>query len=565
MAKKVLSIEIGTQVVRVCEMDYKKVNPRIYQMLEFETPMGTVEDGYIRDKQGFTAALKEQLITARIRTTDVVFSINSTKIANREVVIPAVKDNKIGAMIMANATEYFPVDISDYTLVHSVLERFQDADSKKIKLQVLAVPNSLVKNYYGTAKALGFHVENIDYYGNSFYQMVKKQVGSGINVAIQINDDTTMINIIDKEALVLQRTVPYGIKQVVDTVIENGSIFGKTTEKDAIEFLTKEDVLNVELSAGEQKKGAMPTIASDSYDRAMKEIKAREDVTLSLNYLISNVTRVLDFYSSKYPDKKINYIYLCGIGGRFRNIKNLFTHEVGIETKGIDNLFSATFEKAIDLNKFTVVDFIACIGAPIDPIGILSKDSKEEEEKAVNLTSVYLFFGVCVIAAVALAAVSMVQLSSERSREDNLNSQINSKSYIQDIYNANVKAASDLETLTAMEATTDNVSEELNDVIKAMEENLPSSAEVDSITLAAGGTVSMAVKSNTKLSVAKLLMQFKEIDMIDNVYIASMTESYDDNNEVSQSYNVTFTMVYPPAEGEAADGTEDAAAEQTAQ
>lgn len=561
MAKKVLSIEIGTQVIRVCEMDYKKPNPKVYQMLEFETPMGTVEDGYIRDKQGFSAALKEQLITARIRTTDVVFSINSTKVANREVVIPAVKDNKIGAMILANATEYFPVDITDYTLAHTVLERFKDEEAAKIKLQVLAVPNSLVKNYYGTAKALGFHVENIDYFGNSFYQMVKKQVGSGVNVAVQINDDTTMINIIDREALVLQRTIPYGIKQVVDTVIENATIFGKTTEKDAVEFLTKESVLNVELSSGEQTQGSMPSIASESYDRVVKERKAKEDVTLSLNYLISNITRVLDFYASKYPDKKINYIYLCGIGGRFKNINNLFTHEIGVETRGIDNLFSVSFDGACDLNKYMSVDFIACIGAAIDPVGISSKDSADLEEKSVNLTGTYVFFVACLVAAVALVAISMIQLSGAKNRNSNLKADINSKQYVREIYDINNRVSNDLQLIRDMNATTERVTDQTNETFKELEKHLPSSAVVSSITISQSGNVAMAVTSDTKLSVSKLLMELKEIDIITDVSVATVSEQYDDNNMTTETYSVSFTMVRPPVEEVPAEGGETQAAE----
>lgn len=561
MAKKVLSIEIGTQVIRVCEMDYKKPNPKVYQMLEFETPMGTVEDGYIRDKQGFSAALKEQLITARIRTTDVVFSINSTKIANREVVIPAVKDNKIGAMILANATEYFPVDITDYTLAHTVLERFKDEEAAKIKLQVLAVPNSLVKNYYGTAKSLGFHVENIDYFGNSFYQMVKKQVGSGVNVAVQINDDTTMINIIDREALVLQRTVPYGIKQVVDTVIENATIFGKTTEKDAVDFLTKESVLNVELSSGEQTQGSMPSIASESYDRVVKERKAKEDVTLSLNYLISNITRVLDFYASKYPDKKINYIYLCGIGGRFKNINNLFTHEIGVETRGIDNLFSVSFDGACDLNKYMAVDFIACIGASIDPVGISSKDGADLEEKSVNLTGTYVFFVACLVAAVALVAISMIQLSGAKNRNSQLTADINSKQYVREIYDINNRVANDVQLIRDMNATTERVTDQTNETFKELEKHLPSSVVVSSLTISENGHVAMAVTSDTKLSVSKLLMELKEIDIITDVSVATVSEQYDDNNITTESYSVSFTMVRPPVVEVPAEGGETQAAE----
>lgn len=556
MAKRVLSIEVGTQMIKVCEMDYLKKNPKVYQMIAFETPIGAVEDGYIRDKQGFAAALKEQLITARIKTTDIVFSINSTKIANREVVIPAVKDSKIAAILMANITEYFPIDVSDYTIAHTVLERFTDSESKKIKLQVLAVPNALIKNYYSTAKILNYNVENIDYFGNSFYQVVKGQVGSGVNVAVQINEDTTMINVLDNETLLLQRTVPYGIKQVVDAVMDNATVFGKTTEKDAIAFLSSESVLNVEFSDGAQS-GATPTIASDAYDRAVKEIRAKEDVTMSLNYLISNISRVLDYFASKFSDKKVNYLYLCGVGAHFQNIALLFTHEIGIEAKTIDRLFSVQFEKTVDLNAYDMVDFMTCIGATVAPMNIRSAEGKELAAANIDMRPAYLILGVCVVVAIAMVAYSMIRLSSAKDHQAELQSSINALNYIRGVYEENTKATADVEVISGVVATTESITDQLNDVIDELEKHLPSSAVVSTMTVA-DSSVSLAVTSDTKLSVAKLLMELKSIDMIQNVYVASISETYDENNATKENYSVTFNMVRPPVviEDDAAEGAE---------
>lgn len=554
MAKKVLSIEVGTQMIKVCEMDYLKKNPKVYNVLSFETPIGAVEDGYIRDKQGFAAALKEQLITARIKTTDIVFSINSTKIANREVIIPSVKDSKIAAILMANITEYFPIDVSDYTIAHTILERFTDSEAKKLKLQVLAVPNALIKNYYSTAKILNYNVENIDYFGNSFYQSVKSQVGSGVNVAVQINEDTTMINVLDNETLLLQRTVPYGVKQVVEAVMDNATIFGKTTEKDAIQFLSSESVLNVEFSDGAHT-GATPTIASDAYDRAVKEIRAKEDVTMSLNYLISNISRVLDYFASKFSDKKVNYIYLCGVGSHFQNISLLFTHEIGIETKTIDRIFSVQFDKTVDLNTYNMVDFMTCFGATIAPMNIRSAEGREIAEANIDMRPAFLILGICVVASIALVAYSMIRLSGAKSDQEELQTNINKLNYIRGVYEENTKATTDVEVIAGVVATTESITDELNDVIDELEQHLPSSAVVSTMNVN-GSSVSLAVTSDTKLSVAKLLMELKTIDRIENVYIASISETYDENNATKENYSVTFNMVRPPVEEDTTEGTE---------
>ena len=102
----------------------------------------------ILDKETLVAEMKNHLAKEKITTKDVIFTVSSTKIANREVVIPLVPENKIRAVIDANATEYFPLDISEYTISYSILDKINTKDEKKLKLLLLAAPNNLIKNIY---------------------------------------------------------------------------------------------------------------------------------------------------------------------------------------------------------------------------------------------------------------------------------------------------------------------------------------------------------------------------------------------------------------------------------
>ena len=58
-------------------------------------------------------ALKDQIRDAlrdnKIRTKRVIFTVFSTKIISREIMISAVKEHQIGAFIESNLSEYFPI------------------------------------------------------------------------------------------------------------------------------------------------------------------------------------------------------------------------------------------------------------------------------------------------------------------------------------------------------------------------------------------------------------------------------------------------------------------------
>lgn len=144
MAKKVISIEIGSRRIKLCEMDYKVAKPKVYKAVMLDTPQGSIEDGYIVDHQSLGNIIRRALAENAIKTKDVIFSINSTKIANREVVIPFVKDTLIQGIVESGAQDYFPVNVDEYTFTYKILEKIKNGEEKGIKLLLLAAPDQIV-------------------------------------------------------------------------------------------------------------------------------------------------------------------------------------------------------------------------------------------------------------------------------------------------------------------------------------------------------------------------------------------------------------------------------------
>lgn len=187
------------------KLEAGKKNPHVLNCITFDTPENIVEDGFILDKDLMAQTLKSQLASAKMTAKDAIFTIASTKLANREVVIPLVPDNKIQSIIDASATEYFPLDVSEYTISYTILEKINTKEEKKLKLLLLAAPNNLIKNIYSFAEIAGLQVHALDYIGNSTFQILKGKLGQGVNVSVQINDQTTVVNVIENDKLALQR------------------------------------------------------------------------------------------------------------------------------------------------------------------------------------------------------------------------------------------------------------------------------------------------------------------------------------------------------------------------
>ena len=172
MTKKVISIEAGVWWTKVVLVDYHKKNPTVHEAFVFQTPEHTIEDGYIRDKDRFATALKEELGKRGIHEKEVIFTLSSSKVVTREVVVPFVKDNKIRGIIDSQVRDYFPMDVSDYTISFSKMGIVEEEGKKELKLLLVAIPDNLLNNYCTFADMAGLKVETFDYIGNGTIQLM---------------------------------------------------------------------------------------------------------------------------------------------------------------------------------------------------------------------------------------------------------------------------------------------------------------------------------------------------------------------------------------------------------
>ena len=537
MSGKVISIEIGIHTTKICEVDYKKKNPRVYNCIIFDTPKNAYEDGYIRDKNKFVEIAKEKIRNAALKGNKVVFTISSSKIANREVIIPFVKENRIQDIVNANATEYFPVDITDYVITYNVLETIQAEGIKKLRLLVLAAPETLIKNYYNIADLLGLEVVSIDYNGNSSYQIVKSQFPNGTNLLIQLNDSNTLIHIIEDGVLSLQRSVEFGSLSVVKTLLEYEYI--ATNEQDGIKLLKKEQFIQGSDIADAFQEAAVTIALTDQEQRNFtKKIHVKNEITDSLKYLIGNILRVLDYYYSKNKDKKIQTIYITGLGASFKGFDELLVTETGIAVKKMDTLQAVNFKKNISLEAIDPSDFISCIGAAVNPVNFIPKDYLLRVKKQSNNQYLKIIFGGAVVISIILVTSSYIALKSASIDNKRLNQEIDNLSEINEIFEANAKASVMYQQASAMISSTVNPNIWLNDVISQLENKLPQNTVIETFQVTSTD-INLSLKCNSKEVAAKTLMELKEIPYLTNINTGGMTETEDENGLSTVRFIIT--------------------------
>ncbi len=522
---KILSIEIGVDVTHVLEMDYRVKNPKVYRSFSFQTPVGVIGEAGVRKSEEFRTALHKLLDANKIKTRKTLFVVNSGKIASREVLIPMIKENRIKDFLNTNSADFFPVDLSRYQLVYRNEGVVQQDTVKKRKLYVFAVPGDLVQSYEELADFCSLELTALDYVGNSIFQMMHKAVGNNICCSVKLDDNATMITIINQGMVVLQRTVFYGFEEVEKVVVDSG-LFPKEQYPAAMDILQQTDCLDANQAAPEDAMNAM-----------------RAEAVEALRPMIGNIRRVLDYYQSRNNGAEVKECFLIGNGAYIKGLDRLMSQElnlpVHLQEKDVLNGFRTSGGRLDAMYE-------ACYGAAIQPLDFVFGSAQTakiiEEKKKRELLAAKLIGLLCVACAVILLALSGVQRIALSHELNNLNKQKDELEYIQDIYNAYVDTKSQYDDVTKMNGKTETVSDALADAIEEMEEKFPSGVKVTSLT-SNGEGISMDIEVSTKEEAAKILQNLATFDAFRSVTTNGITESTDENGKITVTFSVMCTYV----------------------
>lgn len=523
MANKVLSIEIGNRITHVIETDLKAKNPKIYKSFSFETPEGIFQDDKLRDSGVFRDRLQEGMNECRIKTKRVLFILSSSRIANRDVVIPQVKENRILTLLHANSSEYFPVDLQQYQLVYRILGEVQEEGEKKYKLMVLAVPHEMIAAYRKLAAECGLMLEGLDYVGNAATQVLKGKIPYKVYAAVKIEDDSTLVTIVQDGSIRLQRNFSYGIEDAV-SVIQRNERFEKDTDfGKALEILRKESFC----------------INNSTFLDGSRELA--DDLEDSFRAIVGNISRVINFYSSNNAGVEMDSVILYGMGAGVQDLEKVLGEELTAPVTS-DPLRKVIFREKSDLNKnFYPLSYAACIGAVIDPMdfrlaeeGKKKKKEKQQKEKAgikkmqMTLTASG-FFKLCLAAAVILLLAVVPYYAYLKININRMEEERKSKQNLSELYSKCEKVQKEYEDISSLYAGTEVPSAEIGAFIEEMEKKMPSDIYVRSLTSDSEGVI-IDFNVKTKREAVKVIDEMEAFESIKNVEVQSLEEIKDELN-----------------------------------
>lgn len=569
MAERVLSVEIGYSLTKVCEIERNGKNPKILGSFVIETPEGMLKDGAIEVSDDFVALFNEMMDSHKMKTRKAIFTIASSRIATREAIIPYVKEKQIIDVVRANLGDYFPVDPSTYMFSHSIIGVVRDnsnalpqnddgdeTEGKKAKeslakptgykILVLAVPKPIVISYENLAKVLGLDITTIDYNGNSIYQAAKEECKDGVQLIVKIDERSALLMVMEDGVIALNRTIPYGIDEALTTLSTTKHLGPASTYAEALELVRRKTVI-----LNNFQGASMAT--EDSGDSQAEIIRAEKKVvTDSLHTLAGGILRVIDFYNSNHTSRPIQSALITGIGADFSGMGALLSNELDIKVKNLTHLSGIDIEKVF--KDVTYGEYVTVIGASMAPVsfypdheedkkGVATKGGPSGSNSQVGTAVALGVLALGIIAAGVMFAFTYFPYLDVKKTNDGYKKTIEDLQPAYDKYLEYKKSEVDVEYARSIDKAAMSRNDQFPEFISRMESDMPYTFCLNSI-VSDPDMVTLEASVLSKDEVAVVVDKLKEYEMFSSVDLKEVT--YEENDLGEYLYTFSIDLYFAP-------------------
>ena len=555
---RVLSIEIGTSLTKVAELDFKGKKAKLYGSFVILTPPNMMNaEGEVTVSDVFTAQLNSELQEKGIGTKSVVFVVNSSRVISRTITIPAIKENRIHDFVMANASDYFPYSLDGYKVSCEVDGRLEENGVKKLQVTVNCMPLSIVGAYEALAANMGFSLVGLDYAGNALKKMMLSEIPEDIKITFKMEETSTIITVIEDGKVQFQRTANYGIDEILE-IVKKSELFGdKLSDLDALKVVERKTLMFKRLEDTYLTDVSERT--ADSEIDSVKLQQLRTEITTSLSPLVGNINKILELYDRE-KNKKIEKIYLIGLGSVCSGLSKLLTSELGIKVVAQQQIIRASVYEDTEKMAAKVAEFFTNCGATMEPLSVSFTEKKEEKGKGKNAvgtvsgakesyTGPIIVFGICVIAAIALGAFSIISNVILKATNNSLQAQIDNLAYMDEIVATYDATCADYAWAVTVDENSSSDNDNLVAVINELEEKMPS--EINILTLSASEeSMTLNITVSKKAVVADVIRQLRTFESFTVGNLSTISEEEDDAGVASVSFSIDCT--YVPSVTEAA-------------
>ncbi len=511
MEKYVLSIQINDIITKICLLEKQKDTIEVINSIRFETPENAYLDGGVLQIDELANAISQQISINNLnKTQNVIFVLSSSKIVSRKVTLPPVKQKQIKDIINSNAEDYFPIDLSNYAITYTVIDKKPEKNTGHSVI-VTAVPKQLLLSYTNLANTAKLNVQSFNFEMNTQYRLFEKLSVKGTTMYVSIGMLQSLATFMKGSEMLLQRAIPFGISEILNEVMLYSN-------------MGKDKILQV--------------INMSSNEKWMNENITKQQFENSVKRLVSVITKSADFFKTSFKHADIERVILIDDGAQIAGIKNEVAKALKIKVYLLSEVVGV--EKTISSDSLTY--FATCCASLLGNNNFtygnngLAKQ-KKPKNSVIQKHFSKIFFACSIVIGVLITASSLIPLYNKNQQLLVANQKLEEMEYVQNIYDLYLENENIKTNIETIESIALNNNANLKAFFEEIEQKMPTNLSLLSAVCDNFG-VTINVQTTTMQEAAKVLEQLRNFDSIVEISTSSITQAENSNGVNTVSFSV---------------------------
>lgn len=277
-----IGLDIGSSAIRFVELRKGSENPALALYGSIPMPEGLAASDAPGDQAKIAALVSKLLKDSGVTAKTAVAGLPSNKIFTSVITTPKLDNAELSKAIKYQAEQYIPMAMDQVKLDYSVIG--QSADGTTLDILLVAAPVSVVTKYANILELAGMELMALEPNAVAAGRALVTSKEIAV-VVLDINSFDSDITIINADVPRLIRSVSVGGTTFVKAVAQNLGL----DEAQAEQFTSKFGLTQTKLE-GQVYKAIKP----------------------SLDSLVSEIAKSVNFFKSQSPDVKLEKLVITG-------------------------------------------------------------------------------------------------------------------------------------------------------------------------------------------------------------------------------------------------------------
>lgn len=313
MARRLIGLDIGTNAVRVAEIEPGDP-PRLTTFGQVALPPGAMRDGEVVDPAAVTDAIQRLWKELSLKKGPVRIGVASPRVLVRTVDLPTMSDDELAGALQFQAADLIPIPLEDAVLDFQVLEALaapEDAGDgppaqPMSRVLLAAAHKDLVGNLVGSVRAAGLSVSGVDLIPLALVRSVGRRVsdnGAGVEAIVSIGGGVTVVVVHELGIPRFVRILGSGGRSITDAIARE---------------------LDVTPDQAEAIKRQLATAPADLAERATRAIER------PVSDLVEQIRGSLDYYRTQPDATRLLKITVTGGAALTTGLADRLVDTVGV-------------------------------------------------------------------------------------------------------------------------------------------------------------------------------------------------------------------------------------------